>query len=25
MEDLLAQYPDTGARYPESMAKMVGK
>lgn len=23
IEDLLAKYPDTGARYPESMAKMV--
>lgn len=25
IEDLLARYPDTGARYPESMAKMVDK
>jgi aryl-alcohol dehydrogenase-like predicted oxidoreductase len=25
IEDLLKKYPDTGARYPESMAKMVDK
>ena len=25
VEDLLAKYPNTGARYPESMAKMVDK
>jgi aryl-alcohol dehydrogenase-like predicted oxidoreductase len=25
IEDLLAKYPDTGARYPQAMAKMAGK
>ncbi len=25
IEDLLAKYPDTGARYPQAMAKMTGK